>query len=51
MEQEAGVTSRLYDGRIRIDWDATLAFADKHLLGKQVDRRFDQFPADPAPGQ
>jgi hypothetical protein len=30
------------------DWAALLAFADKHLLGKKVDRRFDQFPPDSA---
>jgi hypothetical protein len=27
------------------DWDALLAFADKYLLGKSVDRKFDQFPS------
>jgi hypothetical protein len=29
------------------DWDALLGFADKFLLGKKVERRFDQFPAQP----
>jgi Abhydrolase family len=28
------------------DWDALLAFADKYLMGKTVDRRFDEFPAE-----
>jgi hypothetical protein len=28
------------------DWDALLPFADKHLMGKPVERRFDQFPAE-----
>jgi (4-O-methyl)-D-glucuronate---lignin esterase len=32
-------------GMVQGDWDALLAFADKFLLGKKVDRRFDQFPA------
>jgi hypothetical protein len=26
------------------DWDAMLAFADKFLLGKPVDRTFDHYP-------
>jgi hypothetical protein len=26
------------------DWDALLGFADKFLLGKPVDRSFDQYP-------
>ena len=30
------------------DWSALLDFADKHLLGKPVDRRFDRFPPAPA---
>jgi hypothetical protein len=29
------------------DWDALLSFADKFLLDKQVERRFDQFPDQP----
>lgn len=33
-------------GMTQGDWDALLAFADKHLLGKKVERRFDQFPAN-----
>ena len=28
------------------DWDALLAFADKFLLDKQVERRFDEFPEE-----
>jgi hypothetical protein len=36
-------------GMVEGDWDAMLAVADRFLLGKSVDRRFDQFPADPAP--
>lgn len=32
-------------GIVQGDWDAMLKFADKHLLGKTVDRTFDQFPA------
>jgi hypothetical protein len=28
------------------DWEGLLAFADKHLLAKPTDRRFDQFPPD-----
>lgn len=31
-------------GMVQGDWDALLAFADKFLLGKPVDRSFDQFP-------
>jgi hypothetical protein len=31
-------------GMVQGDWEALLAFADKFLLGKKVDRRFDQFP-------
>jgi hypothetical protein len=34
-------------GMVQGDWDALLAFADKFLLGKKVDRRFDQFPEGP----
>jgi len=30
------------------DWAAMLDFADKHLRGMKVDRRFDQFPPEPA---
>ena len=26
------------------DWSALLDFADKHLRGMKIDRRFDQFP-------
>jgi hypothetical protein len=33
-------------GMVQDDWDALLAFADRHLLGKTVARRFDQFPAE-----
>jgi len=32
-------------GMVKGDWDALLAFADRFLLGKPVDRTFDQFPA------
>lgn len=32
-------------GKVQGDWDALLGFADKHLLGKPVDRKFDEFPA------
>jgi hypothetical protein len=31
-------------GMVQGDWDAMLAFADKYLLGKQVDRDFYTFP-------
>lgn len=31
-------------GMVQGDWDALLAFADKFLLGKPVDRSFDHFP-------
>jgi len=31
-------------GMVQGDWDALLAFADKFLLGKPVDRSFDQYP-------
>ena len=31
-------------GMVAGDWDALLAFADKFLLGKKIDRQFDQFP-------
>jgi hypothetical protein len=31
------------------DWTAALDFADKHLRGMKVDRRFDRFPPEPAP--
>ena len=34
-------------GMVQGDWDALLAFADKFLLGKPVERKFDQFPAEP----
>jgi hypothetical protein len=33
-------------GMVQGDWDALLAFADKHLLRKPVSRRFDDFPAE-----
>jgi hypothetical protein len=33
-------------GMVQGDWDALLAFADKYLMGKNVERRFDQFPAE-----
>ena len=33
-------------GMVQGDWDALLAFADKHLLGKTVSRRFEDFPAE-----
>jgi hypothetical protein len=36
-------------GLVQGDWDAMLAVADRFLLGKPVDRRFDQFPPDPRP--
>jgi hypothetical protein len=35
-------------GMVQGDWDALLGFADKHLLGKPVERPFDQFPAEAA---
>ena len=38
-------------GMVQGDWDAMLAVADRFLLGGSVDRRFDQFPAEPAPGR
>ena len=28
------------------DWTALMDFADKHLRGKAVERRFDRFPTD-----
>ena len=28
------------------DWTALMDFFDKHLRGKQVDRRFDRFPTE-----
>lgn len=31
-------------GMVQGDWDALLAFADKFLMGKQVDRTFDHWP-------
>jgi hypothetical protein len=31
-------------GMVQGDWDAMLAFADKFLLGKPVDRTFDHYP-------
>ena len=31
-------------GMVQGDWDALLAFADKFLLAKKVDRTFDQYP-------
>jgi hypothetical protein len=31
------------------DWSALMDFADRHLRGMKVDRRFDQFPAEPTP--
>ncbi len=31
-------------GMVQGDWDALLAFADKFLLGKQVERTFDSYP-------
>ena len=34
-------------GMVAGDWEALLAFADKYLLAKKVERRFDQFPAQP----
>jgi hypothetical protein len=37
-------------GMVQGDWDALLAFADKFLVGKPVNRRFDQFPAGIGPG-
>ncbi len=36
-------------GMVQGDWDALLAFADKHLLGKKVERTFDQFPPELQP--
>ena len=33
-------------GMVQGDWDALLAFADKYLLGKNVDRPFDRFPKE-----
>jgi hypothetical protein len=33
-------------GMVQGDWDATLAFADKFLMNKPVDRSFDQFPPE-----
>jgi hypothetical protein len=33
-------------GMVQGDWDAMLAFADKFLLGKTIDRSFDQFPPE-----
>jgi hypothetical protein len=36
-------------GMVQGDWDAMLAVADRFLLGRPIDRQFDQFPAQPAP--
>jgi hypothetical protein len=33
-------------GMVQGDWDAMLDFADKFLMGKPVDRLFDQFPIE-----
>jgi Abhydrolase family len=33
-------------GMVQGDWDALLNFADKFLLGKQMDQSFDRFPPD-----
>jgi hypothetical protein len=33
-------------GMVQGDWDALLAFADKYLMGRNVERRFDRFPAE-----
>ena len=38
-------------GMVQGDWDALLAFADKFLMRKTVDRKFDRFPAELLPGQ
>jgi hypothetical protein len=35
-------------GMVQGDWDGLLAFADKFLLGKKVERRFDQMPTGEA---
>jgi hypothetical protein len=35
-------------GMVQGDWESLLSFADKFLLGKQVDQSFDHFPIDPA---
>jgi hypothetical protein len=36
-------------GMVQGDWDALLAFADKFLLGKSVDRTFDHYPPGVGP--
>ncbi|MGD0345309.1 MAG: alpha/beta hydrolase family protein [Terracidiphilus sp.] len=36
-------------GMVQGDWDALLAFADKFLLGKPVERTFDQYPPGVGP--
>jgi hypothetical protein len=33
-------------GMVQGDWDALLAFGDKFLMGKPVERKFDAFPAE-----
>ena len=33
-------------GMVAGDWDAMLAFADKFLMGKPVDRKFNEFPPE-----
>jgi hypothetical protein len=38
-------------GMVQGDWDAMLAVADRFLLGRPVERRFDQFPTEPAPAR
>jgi hypothetical protein len=38
-------------GMVQGDWDALLAFADKWLLGKPVDRKFDSYPAGVGTGK
>jgi hypothetical protein len=38
-------------GMVQGDWDALLAFADKFLLGKPVDRTFDSYPPGVGPSK
>jgi hypothetical protein len=49
-EDRVGVNYELHRHMLTAgDWTAALDFADQQLRGMKVDRRFDQFPPDPAP--
>jgi hypothetical protein len=38
-------------GMVQGDWEAMLAVADRFLLGRPIERRFDQFPTEPGPAR